>query len=75
MAKSAADLTEQPHVRYNPLKGEWVLVSPHRLKRPWQGQVRAPRIYTPTWAESLSPLRHIWRMKNCSHRGYSLHFA
>jgi len=48
MAESAADLTEQPHVRYNPLKGEWVLVSPHRLKRPWQGQVRAPRIYTPT---------------------------
>lgn len=26
-------------MRYNPLKGEWVLVSPHRLKRPWQGQV------------------------------------
>ena len=26
-------------MRYNPLKGEWVLVSPHRLKRPWKGQV------------------------------------
>ncbi len=32
------DYTEHPHRRYNPLTREWVLVSPHRAKRPWQGQ-------------------------------------
>jgi UDPglucose--hexose-1-phosphate uridylyltransferase len=33
------NLTEDPHRRLNPLTNEWVLVSPHRAGRPWQGQL------------------------------------
>jgi UDPglucose--hexose-1-phosphate uridylyltransferase len=35
-------LAREPHRRRNPLTGEWVLVSPHRMQRPWQGQVERP---------------------------------
>lgn len=33
------DTKEHPHRRLNLLTGEWILVSPHRNKRPWQGKV------------------------------------
>jgi len=35
------DWKQDPHRRFNPLTREWVLVSPHRTERPWQGQVEA----------------------------------
>lgn len=34
-------LEDYSHKRFNILTGEWVLVSPHRSKRPWQGQNEA----------------------------------
>lgn len=30
-----------PHRRYNPLKDEWLIVSPQRAKRPWLGQTES----------------------------------
>lgn len=37
------NFAERPHKRFNPLLCEWVLVSPHRTQRPWQGQVEVPQ--------------------------------
>jgi UDPglucose--hexose-1-phosphate uridylyltransferase len=36
---STFEIGAHPHERFNPLTRSWVLVSPHRMQRPWQGQV------------------------------------
>ncbi len=44
------DLKEHPHRRFNPLTREWLIVSPHRTKRPWQGQIEnANRTASPAY--------------------------
>ncbi|MFT6483234.1 MAG: UDPglucose--hexose-1-phosphate uridylyltransferase, partial [Candidatus Azotimanducaceae bacterium] len=37
-SKPVFSAEHDPHRRRNPLTGDWVLVSPHRAKRPWLGQ-------------------------------------
>jgi UDPglucose--hexose-1-phosphate uridylyltransferase len=39
---SQFDAADHPHRRRNALTGRWVLVSPHRAKRPWQGETGDP---------------------------------
>src|SRR5205085_4578174 len=49
----ALDLTRDPHRRLNLLTGEWILVSPHRTQRPWQGQVeKLPGTTVPSYDPS-----------------------
>ncbi|WP_027136999.1 UDP-glucose--hexose-1-phosphate uridylyltransferase [Gaetbulibacter saemankumensis] len=48
-----SDLQDYSHKRFNILTGEWILVSPHRAKRPWQGQNEAvSNEKRPTYDES-----------------------
>ncbi len=52
---SPFDLAEHPHQRFDPLAGRWVLVSPHRAQRPWQGQRdKADRATLPSYDPGCS---------------------
>ncbi|KAL1776983.1 galactose-1-phosphate uridylyltransferase isoform X1 [Sigmodon hispidus] len=48
--------SEHQHIRYNPLQDEWVLVSAHRMKRPWQGQLEPQLLKTVPRHDPLNPL-------------------
>lgn len=39
-----SELNQSAHRRLNLLTGEWILVSPHRMDRPWQGQVEEVKL-------------------------------
>lgn len=53
MAAALPVFDSVPHRRYNPLLREWILVSPQRTQRPWQGETTKPNLtpgvqYDPT---------------------------
>lgn len=43
-------------MRFNPLKDEWVLVSPHRALRPWSGQTETPAVEKVARFDPTNPL-------------------
>lgn len=44
VTNSISTRPEHQHTRFNPLTGQWILVCPHRMKRPWSGQEEPAQI-------------------------------
>ncbi|WP_036825659.1 galactose-1-phosphate uridylyltransferase, partial [Photobacterium sanctipauli] len=52
MSDNTFNPIDHPHRRYNPLTGQYILVSPHRAKRPWQGADETPEVADDTQYDS-----------------------
>ncbi|XP_055707858.1 probable galactose-1-phosphate uridylyltransferase [Phlebotomus papatasi] len=53
---AAFNIKEHQHSRYNPLTGQWVLVCPHRMLRPWSGQEESPELLNAPEFDPKNPL-------------------
>ena len=70
------NLKEHTQRRLNILTGEWVLVSPHRVKRPWQGKIESPaNIECPAYDTTCYLCPGNYRSDGCLNPAYTEPYA